>query len=193
MMIQGFDAAAFKLVNTGLAHPWLDPVMLAATGLGTGIAQIALCFGLITLGWYRDTLDVRRAGYAALIACVMSCVVIALAKGIWCRPRPILALFDVRIVGGPLYVNSFPSGHTLTIWASAVAVCVFLPKMRRLLYPLAALTGFSRIYVGAHFPLDVIFGGLLGAVVGACSASFIPKQNMDARKADLLEGNGADG
>lgn len=163
-----FDHAIFKLINGGIASTTLDPIMLILTALGTGAAQMAISLALTTLGWHRNNLRLKQAGYAGVIACTAACLVIAICKSIWSRPRPLLTLFEVRVVGDPLFTNSFPSGHTLTAWAVAVACSAFVPKLRLILFPLAALIGISRVYVGAHFPLDVIFGALLGALVGTC-------------------------
>lgn len=167
------DHAIFKLINSGMASTTLDPIMLILTALGTGAAQMAISLALTTLGWHRNNLKLKQAGYAGIIACTAACLVIAICKSVWSRPRPLLTLFDVRVVGDPLFTNSFPSGHTLTAWAVAVACSAFVPKLRFILFPLAVLTGISRVYVGAHFPLDVIFGALLGAFVGMCCGRFL--------------------
>lgn len=188
--MHGLDTAIFKLVNTGLASRALDPVMLAITGLGTGAAQVALSLALVTIGWYKDRLNIRQAGYAGMAACAFSCIVIAIFKSIWSRPRPMLALFDVRVVGGPLFVNSFPSGHTVTAWAVAVACGAFVPRLKYVLLPLAALVGVSRVYVGAHFPLDVVFGALSGAVVGAWCAALLRPPKPGAPRDDSDEASG---
>jgi 4-amino-4-deoxy-L-arabinose transferase-like glycosyltransferase/membrane-associated phospholipid phosphatase len=177
------DVTLFKLINTGLASPWLDPVMRVATALGTGAAQTALSLALLTAGWIRESARLRRAGWAGLAACVFSCLAIAVLKSIWSRPRPLLALFDVRIVGDPLFTNGFPSGHTLTAWAVALACGAFIPRLRFLLIPISVLTGVSRVYVGAHFPLDVIFGAAFGAILGISCARLIARDAASASKA----------
>jgi undecaprenyl-diphosphatase len=167
------DHAIFKLINSGLASTILDPIMLTFTALGTGAAQMAISLALITLGWHKNAPKLRQAGYAGIVACATTCIVIAICKSIWNRPRPILTLFDVRVVGDPLFTKSFPSGHTLTAWAVAVACSTFAPKLRFVLFPLAVFVGISRVYVGDHFPLDVIFGALIGAIVGKYCGHFI--------------------
>jgi undecaprenyl-diphosphatase len=168
------DAAVFRFVNTGLAWKPLDTVMLLATSIGTGLFQSGVCVLLMLWGTLKDRVDLRRAGYAGLIAFAASGCVVQVAKFLWARPRPTLALYDVRIVGDPLFTNSFPSGHTMTAFAVIVAWSIMMPGMKRLLLALAVLTGFSRIYLGAHFPLDVIYGALLGGLVGYASVGMLP-------------------
>jgi undecaprenyl-diphosphatase len=60
--------------------------------------------------------------------------------------------------------NSFPSGHTATSFAAATILSAFVPRAAPAFYLLALAIGWSRIYVGVHWPLDVVGGGLIGLV-----------------------------
>ena len=77
---------------------------------------------------------------------------------------------QMRIVGETLHNVSMPSGHTLTAFACATALWFSLPPVKRVrhswLLVLAALTGLSRIAVGAHWPGDVAVGAALGLLAG---------------------------
>jgi undecaprenyl-diphosphatase len=64
------------------------------------------------------------------------------------------------------HTNSFPSGHAATSFAAAAVLARFVPRWAAVgLYVLAALIAWSRVYVGAHYPLDVVGGALLGLLI----------------------------
>lgn len=179
----GMDAAVFRYINTELASPVMDKVMLAATLLGVGVVQAGLSLACIMWGWIAESVSVRRAGYAGLTAFAYSGALVQIAKHIWDRPRPLLAMFDVRVLGEPLFVHSFPSGHTATAFAVIVAVSAFLPRLRWALIPFAFIAAISRVYLGVHFPLDVAYGALVGALIGIGSAALVRLPRWDHESA----------
>jgi membrane-associated phospholipid phosphatase len=67
---------------------------------------------------------------------------------------------------GPLvaipHSHSFPSGHTATAFAGATMLSFFMPRAAPAFYVLAAAIAYSRLYVGVHFPLDVVGGAAIG-------------------------------
>ena len=64
---------------------------------------------------------------------------------------------------------SFPSGHTGTSFAAAVVLFLSYPKKYSFWFlVLAFLIGFSRLYVGVHYPTDVLAGALIGTVIAVC-------------------------
>ena len=189
--VGAIDTAAFKLINGSLARPWLDGIMVIATTFGVGTVQAGLSLGLVLFGLVKDKVNVRRAGYAGLIAFAASGVAVQVAKFIWHRPRPLLALFDVHLVDVPRFTHSFPSGHSMTAFAVAVAISIFLPRLRYILIPIALATGLSRIYLGVHYPLDVTFGAFVGVLIGILSARQIQPLNTDkSSDEELVSANG---
>jgi len=164
------DAALFRAVNLGLAARWLDVVMLGVTTLGEGWVQALIGAAAVVAAVVKRRDDLRRMGYAALAAYAGSGLTSQAVKYLGDRPRPLLVLYDARHVGDPLFIHSFPSGHATTIFAAAFAWGAFLPRARWVFYGLAVLVAFSRVYLGVHFPLDVVYGAVLGALVGAGSA-----------------------
>lgn len=81
------------------------------------------------------------------------------------RPRPEEGTGEIDVLMATPSSSSFPSGHAATSFAAAVAVCVAVPRLAPLVFGLAAAVAFSRLYVGAHYPLDVLAGAALGVAV----------------------------
>jgi len=81
------------------------------------------------------------------------------------RPRPFLTVKGLVPLITP-HGFSFPSGHATLAMAMAVILAHHFPRVRSLVYVLAILVGFSRIYFGVHFLSDVLAGFILGAILG---------------------------
>jgi len=71
--------------------------------------------------------------------------------------------------------GSFPSGHTASSFACATVLAAAVPKAAPAFYLLALAIGFSRIYVGVHWPLDVVGGAVLGIAVGLGLVRALPR------------------
>jgi undecaprenyl-diphosphatase len=71
--------------------------------------------------------------------------------------------------------NSFPSGHAATSFAAATVIAAAAPRLRIPLYVLAALVAWSRVYVGVHYPLDVIGGAIYGTLLGLLLVRALPQ------------------
>jgi membrane-associated phospholipid phosphatase len=94
---------------------------------------------------------------------------VELLKLIIHRSRPFVRLTQTRIVGGKAIGRSFPSGHTSQVFFTATLIIqgFQLPLIASLgIYALAFLVGITRIYVGAHYPRDIMAGAILGSAWG---------------------------
>ena len=111
-----------------------------------------------------------------------TCLVLVnkILKPLVSRPRPDMEM-DAIILGNNLADFSFPSGHATIAWALAYVLGVKEPRWKGALYVLAFLISLSRIYIGKHYPSDVIVGGILGWMIGygtvKLTAHFFRKKN----------------
>jgi undecaprenyl-diphosphatase len=144
---------------------WLDVLMLALSSVG----QAGTVW--IILGAVATLEQPRRAGrlWQLILAIALAYVLVDLVlKPAFARSRPFEALLDVRVVGSWRPVTySFPSGHACSAFAGAWVLSLMWQRVAALVWALAALIAFSRIYIGVHYPLDVLAGALLGLGVGA--------------------------
>ena len=81
------------------------------------------------------------------------------------RDRPPLSNPDPEPLVDLPATYSFPSGHATVSFACATVLALAVPRLRVPLYALATLISFSRVYVGVHYPLDVLAGAALGVAI----------------------------
>jgi membrane-associated phospholipid phosphatase len=136
--------------------------MWGFTQIGNGIVIAVLALILFIVG---DHL----LAYEIILGALTLWLVVELVKALVRRGRPFIRLSQARIVGRRAVGRSFPSGHTSQAFFMATlmagyfhvgvwAVCV--------LYAIALLVGITRMYVGAHYPRDVLAGAILGSAWG---------------------------
>lgn len=160
---QRMDVWAFLFFNLRGPRPvWLDKTMLGFTQIGSGISALAIGLVLFLAG------D-RLVAYEIILGTLTLWIVVELVKALVRRSRPFMRVTQARIVGYRAGGRSFPSGHTSQAFFMATLIArhfhasvwgVFL------LYAIALLVGITRMYVGAHYPRDVLAGAILGSAWG---------------------------
>ena len=145
--------------NGWWASPFLDRVIPWLTHLGSHIAVIFF----ILLGWTL-TRKGKVLGRLALLYGIQSAIVYGLKFLVYRHRPPFSHEMALRFSRGPgeILDPSFPSAHTLYAFMMATLLSARFPRYRALFYVAAGLIGWTRIYLGVHFPTDVAGGALLG-------------------------------
>ena len=158
------DGAVLIWIQEFIRGPLLDAFFCVYTTLGdAGMLFIAL--GVVML-FFKKT---RRLGVAVLVALAIGFVTTNLVlKNLIARDRPWLHLEQLVVLINEHDPNSFPSGHTTCAFAFAGAALCTAPRrwMKWVALVLAILMGFSRLYVGVHYPSDVLAGVAVGMLAG---------------------------
>ena len=162
--IQSLDSKALIFVIEHCRCAFFDVLMPVITSFGDkGFIWIAAAAVFILIG--NPDFPWRKWGvllFAGLGMNALFCNVIL--KPLFARIRP-YNLFDYTVLIEHVGDYSFPSGHTSTAFAAAVILYAMNKKAGVAAYIFAVIMAFSRVYVGVHFPTDVLCGALVGIVV----------------------------
>ncbi len=150
--------------------PALDIAMQGITRLGLGGVDIALFVLILIGGWWSGSQPTRLVGLYGAIAVSGAGGLDQVLKHLLCRARPgaptagaFFAKFPCIPTG--YFYASFPSGHATTAFAAATFLSLWKPRWAPVAFCVAGLVGVSRVYLGSHFPSDVLAGAILGSAV----------------------------
>jgi len=157
------DRGAFVWVVEHRAA-WLDPIFIALSVIGyAGVVWIVLAT-VLSLVWRRSLLLPTALTLGSVWAADL---VAAILKNVIDRPRPPSVVPEADPLFGGTLSSSLPSGHAATSFAGAAVLAYLFPRALPWLAILAVAIAFSRVYVGVHYPFDVLAGAVVGASVGA--------------------------
>lgn len=164
------DGGLLIFIQESCVHPFLTPILTFITHLGDrGYLWIAITVLLLL---FKKT---RKAGFACLIALLCSGLIDnVILKNAVARMRPYDALDGVKLLIERQKDFSFPSGHTGT--GFAVAGVIFFSTKRKYGIPIlcfAGLIAFTRLYLGVHYPTDVLAGVIIGLLLAYFSVNLV--------------------
>lgn len=175
-----FDGNILLFIQQYLRLDWLTPLWIGITSLADeGWFWIAL--SLIFLIPKKT----RKAGIAALLALLLNLLFTnVMLKNMVARTRPYEMVEGLRILIDPLKSFSFPSGHTACSFAAAFAYFRCMPRKKwgTVALVLAGLIGFSRLYVGVHYPTDVLGGVAVGMLAAWIASEIVETVNKRIQK-----------
>lgn len=164
---QILDHRLFHWINGQLHNRFLNFWLYYLTFLGGATFTISISI----LTWAFASLPWSVAGAQAATALAVSHIPVAIAKKRYPRIRPYLAFPETNTFRNPLSDHSFPSGHTTASFAVAIPFIFAVPALFPLFLSLSLIVGFSRIYLGLHYPSDVLAGAVIGTSVASVTVA----------------------
>lgn len=114
-------------------------------------------YALFNWSYYKEMLAVSLVS-----AFVSRFIFVAIIRFFYYHPRPFLALNNANLLIAKDMESSFPSGHASLYFALATGVYLYNKKLGYIYLASAGLMGFARVFVGIHWPLDILAGAGLG-------------------------------
>lgn len=160
------DYTLFEAINDPAGgHGILDSVMRHAATWAVPIF-IAIVAAWFLIGRAKGRPTEREGAFLALFGAGGALLVNQIVSHLWQRPRPFAAHADVvHLLVARSTDPSFPSDHAAAAMAIAVAVAIFHRRVGMAVIALAVLVAYSRVFVGVHYPGDVLAGMAIGAGV----------------------------
>jgi undecaprenyl-diphosphatase len=161
------DRALFLLFNRTIASPPFDWIFTTGTEATFWIVPGIIAAAVFIFRRRKEALVVL--GLALVTVAITDPLSTSILKPLFGRARPChpdLFVAGGRFLAGMRYSLSFPSVHAVNIFAQATLLACFYPRWTWVYALFACFIGFSRIYIGVHYPADVAAGAVAGMAVG---------------------------
>jgi undecaprenyl-diphosphatase len=125
-------------------------------------------FALVVASWFvraGNDQSRRLAVYTAVVTGALSYLAIVVIHHFYTHQRPFVSRDHVVLLIKHSADSSFPSDHATAAFALAAGIAVYRPRYGLMLLSLAVLISFARVYVGLHYPFDVLAGAAIGITV----------------------------
>lgn len=171
--VYDLDCRYFRCINQYFDHKRLNAFLRYATHLGGAGLMISIVLALLVLT--KGAMQFTALASAASLT--LSHIPVAIVKKVYPRKRPYLVVQNSQVTDNPLVDCSFPSGHTTAIFSVIIPFILWNPLTAFLLLPVGIIVAISRVYLGLHYPTDILVGSLLGSFAGI-SSFLIIKHNF---------------
>ncbi|HYB75280.1 MAG TPA: phosphatase PAP2 family protein [Candidatus Sulfotelmatobacter sp.] len=159
-----FDRSLFLLIHQTSRNALFDLVMPQLTEKWNWVLPLAAVF--LLYAFFNGT---KRGALLFLSGVLLVLVADAGAtalKHVFLRPRPLASVAEAQALAERAASSSFPSNHAVNAFALATLFAIYYPSLAIPFFTVAALVGYSRVYLGDHYPLDVLAGAVFGAALG---------------------------
>jgi len=173
-----FDRSLFLFFNVSLANPVTDFVMPIMTS--DNLLRICYALAMLLILWKGDA----RMRWLVLVSIIVLAFTDQLSAGLLKpmigRLRPCHVLENINLLVGCGGGKAMPSAHAANAFGQAILFALLYARVRWWLIGLATLIALSRVFVGVHYPGDIIAGALLGTLV-ALALAFTFERLMEKR------------
>lgn len=161
--LQQIDVSLFYVINQGLKTNFFDQTMPIITEFKNWLPIYIFFSGYLL---YKH----KQKGLAVLIVLILTIVISdqigGLIKDVVSRLRPCWQFDNINLLIPCGKGKSFPSNHAINNFGAAIVLSYYFRKYTYIFYTIAIIVSLSRIFVGVHFPFDVLSGAILGSTIG---------------------------
>ena len=153
------DLSILLWIQDNLRSEYITTFMYHITSMGSILLIVMALYFII-----KGSRSEKVAGFAVLASSILEIAIVnGVLKNLIARPRPFVTYDEVVPLANILSEHSFPSGHTALVFSMAFVIYKLFPEIYgKVAIVIACLVGFSRVYLGVHYPSDVIAGVIVG-------------------------------
>ena len=163
-----YDLMFFLFINVKLANPVTDFIMPCITSGQAIIGTYVICLALLL--WKGD----RKLRWMVLVSVIVLTLCdqtsSAFLKKWICRARPCHVLADINLLVNCGAGYSLPSSHATNVFGQAFLFSLHYKDYAGYLFAYAFLVSISRVFVGVHYPGDILGGAIVGGIIGTAAA-----------------------